>query len=220
LTKKDFDTPLGTVATDREMVERIAALADGQPNKKKGSLDFFVDEFVHRNEHSIEFQVLFLQYLFGGRENFKIVPILCTAFHRHGSGTAASSEIENEVDQFVTALSRTISEKGDVCCIAGVDLSHIGRRFGQDVSLSPELIAGAETEDREMLDHVLKADSEGFIEFIRKEKDRRNVCGVPAIYSLLKVLKPGSSALLSYGRAEEPDTDSLVTFAGAAFYTD
>jgi len=219
LTKKDFDTPLGTVATDRELVERIAGLTDEQSGPGERSLDFFVDEFAHRNEHSIEFQVLFLQYLFGGRENFKIVPILCTTFHQYGSATVVSSEVEREVDRFVNALSRAIDERDDVCCIAGVDLSHIGRRFGQDVSLSPELIARAETEDREMLDHVLKGDSEGFIEFIRKENDRRNVCGVPAIYSLLKVLKPGSSALLSYDRAEEPDTGSLVTFAGAAFYS-
>ena len=221
LTRKDFDTPLGTATTDRELVERIAELTVGQSDRgpSQGSLDFFVDEFAHRNEHSLEFQVVFLQYLFGGREDFKIVPILCTAFHQYGTGTAASSEVETEVDRFVTALSRAIAEKGDVCCIAGVDLSHIGRRFGQDVSLSPELIESAETEDREMLDYVLKGDSEGFLEFIRKENDRRNVCGVPAIYSLLKVLKPGSSTLLSYGRAEEPDTDSLVTFAGAAFYS-
>lgn len=94
LTKKDFDTPLGTVATDRELVERIAGLTGEQSGPGQGSLDFFVDEFAHRNEHSIEFQAVFLQYLFGGRENFKIVPILCTAFHQYGSGAAAPSEVE------------------------------------------------------------------------------------------------------------------------------
>ncbi len=214
LTRKDFDTPLGAVSTDRELVERIGELS---------GIDFFVDEFAHRNEHSIEFQVLFLKYLFGNREDISITPILCTAFHQYENGSAPSSAVEEEVEQFVTALSRAVAEKEKVCCIAGVDLSHLGRRFGQDVSLSPEMIARAETDDREMLDYVLKANSEGFLEFIRKEKDRRNVCGVPAIYTLLRVLnevqKPDRSALLNYDRAEEPETDSLVTFAGISFYS-
>jgi len=31
----------------------------------------------HRNEHSIEFQVIFLQHLFGAESGPKIVPVLC-----------------------------------------------------------------------------------------------------------------------------------------------
>jgi AmmeMemoRadiSam system protein B len=218
LTKKDFETPLGRVATDRNLVEKVANRLGGQEGKgtKSDRMDFFADEFAHRSEHSIEFQVLFLQYLFGGREEIRIVPILCTAFHQH----TAYSETQEEVESFLCALSQTIGEEEGICCIAGVDLSHIGRRFGQDVTLSPALVREAEAEDRAMLAYVLKGDSEGFLESIRREGDNRNVCGVPAIYSLLKLIKPKSSRLLRYGRAEEPNTHSLVTFAGAAFYSD
>ena len=72
LTRKDFETPLGLVRTDRAYVDRIAALAGG---------DLFDDELAHRTEHSIEFQVVFLQYLLAGRRDFSIVPILAGSFH-------------------------------------------------------------------------------------------------------------------------------------------
>ncbi len=72
LTCKDFETPLGVVATDRSYVDRISALA---------GRELFEDELSHRSEHSIEFQVVFLQYLLGGRRDFTIVPILCGSFH-------------------------------------------------------------------------------------------------------------------------------------------
>ena len=67
LTFKDFETPLGVVPTDRAYVDRIASLA---------GRDLFDDELCHRTEHSIEFQVVFLQYVLGGRRDFSIVPIL------------------------------------------------------------------------------------------------------------------------------------------------
>ena len=60
LTCKDFETPLGVVPTDRAYVDRIASLA---------GRDLFDDELSHRTEHSIEFQVVFLQYVLGGTAN-------------------------------------------------------------------------------------------------------------------------------------------------------
>src|SRR5512146_3352855 len=75
-----FETPFVTVETDREFVQQLQA---------KCADDFFVDEYLHRGEHSLEFQVLFLKYvaqqraaLRGESERpFKIVPILVSSFH-------------------------------------------------------------------------------------------------------------------------------------------
>ena len=74
LTLKDFETPLGVVPTDRQYVERIAAAAGEE---------LFDDELVHRAEHSIEFQVVWLQYVLGKERPFSIVPILVGSFHDH-----------------------------------------------------------------------------------------------------------------------------------------
>ncbi|HTN73512.1 MAG TPA: AmmeMemoRadiSam system protein B, partial [Methylomirabilota bacterium] len=75
LTLKDFETPLGTVETDREFVSRLHDACKA---------DFFADEYLHRGEHSIEFQVLYLKYIAKKRAEltgeperpFKIAPIL------------------------------------------------------------------------------------------------------------------------------------------------
>jgi hypothetical protein len=56
-------TPLGDVEVDGEVANDIV--------KETGIVD--VDEVAHRHEHSIEVQLPFLQYLYGGK--FKFVPI-------------------------------------------------------------------------------------------------------------------------------------------------
>ncbi len=62
LTSKDFETPLGLVPTNRSYLDSIVAMV---------GRDYFDDELAHRTEHSIEFQVVFLQYLLGGRRDFR-----------------------------------------------------------------------------------------------------------------------------------------------------
>src|SRR5205814_3982684 len=54
LTRKDFKTPLGIVPTDQEYIDRLVKhYGDG----------LFDDPLAHLPEHSIELEVVFLQYL-------------------------------------------------------------------------------------------------------------------------------------------------------------
>src|SRR5262249_56372138 len=55
LTRKDYGTPLGPARADRDFVEALSARA---------AQDCFGSELAHRNEHSVEFQAVFLQYLY------------------------------------------------------------------------------------------------------------------------------------------------------------
>src|SRR5258708_36239068 len=71
-TRKDYMTPLGAVETDHDLVGRLAA--------RYTQGDLFAEELLHRNEHSIEFQALFLAWALG-TEGYKIVPILVGSFH-------------------------------------------------------------------------------------------------------------------------------------------
>ncbi|MCX8012464.1 MAG: AmmeMemoRadiSam system protein B, partial [Desulfobacterota bacterium] len=66
LTRKDFDTPFGVIPSDQEIISQL---------ENKLGRDFFVDEFVHRNEHSLELQVIYLEYLFEKAFQVRIVPI-------------------------------------------------------------------------------------------------------------------------------------------------
>src|SRR5260370_1941033 len=70
--RKDYMTRLGASETDRDLVGRLAA------RYTRG--DLFAEELLHRNEHSIEFQALFLAWALG-TEGYKIVPILVGSFH-------------------------------------------------------------------------------------------------------------------------------------------
>ena len=84
LTCKDFETPLGVVSPpDRAYVDRIA-FARRPPTWTTSSR-------TATTEHSIEFQVVFLQYVLGGQREFSIVPILVGSFPRP-DGTGRRSD--------------------------------------------------------------------------------------------------------------------------------
>lgn len=205
LTLKDFETPLGTVANDREFGEELLKAC---PWLKE-------DEFSHRGEHSIEFQAVFLQYLFGGRRDFRIVPVLCGAFEKKPGEQARPAEIP-QIESFIEALAQSFAKRGrSVCIIAGADLSHVGNRFGDQVPMNEQLLSYLESQDLETLDYVGKVDANGFYESVTANGGRRKICGLPNIYTMLRVIGEGSGRLVRYMQAVEKETDSVVTFASA-----
>src|SRR5262245_29355243 len=71
LTRKKFMTPLGTVPTDQQYIDRLVAhYGDG----------LFEDELCHLPEHSVELEVVFLQYLYENRRPIRIVPLVVGSF--------------------------------------------------------------------------------------------------------------------------------------------
>jgi AmmeMemoRadiSam system protein B len=209
LTEKDFETPFGTVRSEKRFISLL---------KQKCKEDFFQDEFVHKTEHSVEFQVLFLKYLFQHNNGIAIIPVLCSSMHRSIAKGISPYE-EEEIKDFIDALRATLAEfDDDVCIIAGVDLSHIGQRFNQNITVTDTIIDQLEKNDKKLLAPVLEGDAENFMKLINEQQDRTNVCGIPAIYTLLKVIKPAESKLLLYDQAVDYTTNSIVSFAGAGFY--
>jgi hypothetical protein len=209
LTQKDFVTPLGKLETDRELVDDLQSRCSG---------DLFADEGTHRNEHSIEFQCVFLRYLYPEPSPLKIVPILCGSFHQAMERRISPMELK-PVRQFIESLQALVSSFGeDVCIIASADLAHVGHQFGDREGIGEVGLTVLAAEDQEMLGYVEKMDGEGFFSFISRERDRRRICGLPAIYTLLKVLEAEKGRLLKYGQAFTPETQSVVTFASLAFY--
>ena len=79
VSRKHFETPLGVVQTDKQFVGRLGQKLAAHPDG--AGLNLFADELAHRPEHSIEFQVIFLQHLLAEHREFKIVPILVGSFH-------------------------------------------------------------------------------------------------------------------------------------------
>jgi len=210
LTDKDFETPLGIVPSDKSFISSLT---------RKCKYDFFEDEFVHRAEHSIEFQAVFLRYIYGQKRELKIVPVLCGAFEKFYTGGSPQQE-DPEFQDFIFSLTSLVKEREcSVCFIAGVDLSHVGKRFGQDVSMNSGLLYQVREHDSKLIQKVLDFDAEGFLKYIQIEKDCYNVCGVPGIYTLLKIIDSKKSRMLMYDHSVDKNTQSVVSFMSAALYS-
>jgi AmmeMemoRadiSam system protein B len=209
LTRKDFVTPLGTLTVDEELVDAVQSRCPG---------DLFKDESVQRSEHSIEFQCVFLRYLYPEPNPLKIVPILSGSFHEAIDKEVSPMTLK-PIQQFIDALKEAVSFLGrKVCYVASADLAHMGLQFGDREGIHEYDLRVISQEDHEMLGYVERMDGEGFFSSISREKDRRRICGLPSIYSMLKILDANGGKLLNYDQAFTPETHSVVSFASLAFY--
>jgi len=210
LTLKDFETPLGVVRTDRDYVERIATAAGAE---------LFDDELLHRAEHSIEFQVVFLQYVLGKERPFSIVPILVGSFHDHLE--RGSDPIEDpQVRRFVEALKAAETASGkNVVYIGGIDLCHVGPEFGDPDPVDGQLQEIVRRFDGEMLDHAAAGDPARWFQTAATVSNRWRVCGLAATYTMLHAIGPATGRLLRYDQALDDRRTCCVSFASMVFHT-
>lgn len=208
-TDKDFETPLGVSLLNRHF---LAALESGFGEP------LYSNSFAHRDEHSAELQLLFLQKLFGGENPSKrIVPILFS-FPETIDEMNHPMFNPQRIGRFINALKKAVEEMGEkVCVIAGVDLSHVGQRFGQMDGVPKELLERVEKEDRRLLELIAEVDKKGFVEFMKEVNPKNHVCGFPALYVLLELLNGRKGKLLDYSQNVEGNNDSMVSFASMAY---
>ncbi len=200
-TGKDFQTPFGLAVTDRGVFAGVReAFGDS----------LFGEDLSHRTEHTIEFQLVFLQQLYRGVE-LKILPVLTSFSYLD----LEHPDRRNLVERFVEGLSEVLVASGRrVCIIASVDLAHIGPRYGDTLVPGPELVQETLARDRKVLEAVADGSAEGFAEEIRRERDARRVCGFSAIYTLLRLLPGARGRLLALDAGRVDDAGSFVTYAG------
>lgn len=208
LTRKNFETPLGTVPSETALIASL---------EKKLPFDPFKDEIVHKTEHTIEFQLLFLNYCFHDKVPFKIIPILCSSFH--DAITEGISPLDKPYfHAFINALRETVEASPyQTCFIASADLAHCGIRFGDASPPTSDFLRNLEREDRALLSSVEEMDGEAFYRSVQRDKDRRNICGLPPIYTLLSVLDADKGRLLDYQQSVEPGGGSVVSYASLVF---
>jgi MEMO1 family protein len=207
-TAKGFETPFGVLEVDRDVLDAV---------RQRVPDDLFAAELAHRNEHSVEFQAVWLKYLGSslGRGELRIVPILTSFAHEClvlGQSPAGQPEIARVLDALQSAMA-TVPRR--FCVVAGADLAHVGPRFGDAWQVGPAELARVETEDRALLDHVARGDAEGFFAEATRQRDRNRICGLSPIYGLLRLQAGGSGRLLHYG--QWPDPEGTVSFASVAF---
>jgi AmmeMemoRadiSam system protein B len=207
LCPKDFATPLGTVAHDRSLAQ---ALID---RLGEGITD---EQLLHRTEHSVEFQALWLAQLWPD-DPPAIVPILVGSFGDLAMD-GRSPSTDPEVQAFTDALREAIAaETRRVVVVASVDLAHLGPRYGHANGLDERAEREMEAADRRVLEHVAAGNAEAFFEEVARDGNARNVCGLASIYVTLR-LGAGRGELVRYGQGRiDPDSGSVVSFAAVAF---
>jgi AmmeMemoRadiSam system protein B len=205
-TLKAYETPLGPAAVDRDFVEVLG--------RRYGD-NLLASEAAHRIEHSIEFQAVMLRWALGDRRPFTVVPVLASFLHE-AVWEGGPPEGDARVPRFLDALGETIAaSRRRVCLIGGVDLAHVGPRFGDAAPNTPASLVEVEREDRAMLDAVMAGDAAGFYESVARDGDARRICGLSPIYAFLRALPGTPGRLIRY--QQWPDPAGAVTFCAAAF---
>jgi len=205
-TGQDFETPLGTTATDRAFLERIEA--------RCGDLRRF--EYDHLAEHSVELQVCWLQHLFGAAA-FKLVAFLCPD-PCGPSGTAPRDGQGVDLAEFARVLGEEIAaDPAQTVVVAGADFSHVGGYFGDEHPLDDGFLAHVREQDQAALRHIEAGDGAAFRESIAQAQNPTRICSAGCMFSLLTALPDARATVLRYHQAVEPTVQNCVTCAAVVF---
>ena len=208
LTDKDFETPLGITKSEQTQIRRL---------REAGRDIIASDDFIHRSEHSIEFQIIFLQHLLADNHNpFTIIPILCGSLQM-GLHEYTRQAYQEKAGPFLDNLKKIIADPDhETLIVAGVDFSHTGPKFGHEMPAT-YLENKSSEHDQNLLKHLSRLDAANFWEESRRVNDQFNVCGFSALACLLEVLPECHGEILNYETWHEAPTRSAVSFASVVF---
>ncbi|MGD0794729.1 MAG: AmmeMemoRadiSam system protein B [Dehalococcoidales bacterium] len=179
-----WQTPLGRVEIDSELAKKIVAV----------SQFFEEDEEAHREEHAVEVQLPFLQYL---KPDVRIVPIIL-----YDAPVAAYQQMGKDIARAIKEL------KKDVVIMASGDMTH------------HESAAAAKEKDLSAVEAMLALDID---ELTRRYKTRHiSMCAYPSVVCTIAAAKElGATAgeLVKYQSSGDAtgDYDDVVGYAGVIF---
>jgi AmmeMemoRadiSam system protein B len=178
-----WETPLGTAPVDEPLAEALLGSGSG----------FVEDALVHRDEHSLEMQMPFLQRLV---PELRVVPAMM------------GTQSRREVDALAEALAKALAGREDVVMVASSDLSHF---HPADV---------ANREDAIVVEQVSHFDADALMQ--RLEENHNVACGggpVVAVMKAARALGADQATVLKYadsGDVEEGDKGRVVGYLSAA----
>jgi len=178
-----WETPLGRVPIDERLAEALIA--------RDGS--FFDDAIVHREEHSLEMQLPFLQKLV---EDLHIVPAMM--------GTQSRDQVERAAE----AIAAAVAGRDDVILVASSDLSHY------------ETAAVANELDAVAVEQIGRFEADALMD--RLERHQNVACGggpLVAVMKAARALGADRATVLRYadsGDVPPGDKDHVVGYLSAA----
>lgn len=192
VSRDSWKTPLGVVETDIKLAELIVSQGGG-------ILKF--DEIAHSEEHSIEVQLPFLQYLF---RDFRIVAISVSS----GPCLANYESIASDICAAIKGTNTIV--------IASSDFTHYGASYGfaPPTEDPPDWVRKT---DMALIDEILSGDRDKFLYRGRKT----TVCGIGPIATLITVMNKmrAKAELVDYTTSFDVSgkSDSIVGYAGIVF---
>jgi AmmeMemoRadiSam system protein B len=207
LTRKDFVTPLGSARTETGLVDWLAGRAGDAVD---------MEDYCFSFEHTVEFQVVFLQHALG--PDVRILPILCGPF-AESLYRGGRPEDSDRVRRFFDALGELHDrEAGRLLWVLGVDMAHMGARYGDRFpALANEgRMSEVAMRDRRRMDAINAGDADGFWDQVQQNHDDLKWCGSSPFYTFLKSVPRLRGDVLRYEQWNI-DEQSVVSFAGMSF---
>ena len=170
----------------------------------------FAEEIHHRDEWSIELDLVWLQYL--RRENpCPIVPVLCGSFAHFMLGEA-NIEKEANFEPFIEVLRDEMTKRRTVVVASG-DLAHLGPAFdGPPLDEADQ--AKMKQDDTALIDTLAQGQAASFFEFMKSQYER-NVCGLSPFYFTLDLLQQTTGHTIAYDRCPaDQNNSSFVSVCG------
>jgi AmmeMemoRadiSam system protein B len=178
-----FQTPLGTAPVDEEIAAALVGHGPGVAEMPE----------PHREEHSLEMQLPFLQHLVPG---LRVVPVLM------------GYQVREDVDRLAVALAAAVAGRGDALLVASSDLSHY----------HPAPVANRL--DAKVVTAIERLDPDSLMDLL--ENSDGHACGggpVVAVMKAARALGADRSTVLRYadsGDVAEGDKARVVGYVSAA----
>ncbi len=199
----NWSTPIGEVITDLTFVDTIAT-AIGAPQP--------LDLYLHAQEHSIEFQMLFLAHLHHDH------PFEVAGFLTGNLPSTTGNPSEEEYLQNILEVFRATAQASGktVCYVAGADLAHVGPFFGDEMRIDTERLQTLSQADHQRLSHLATGQPGDFHQAVETSRNPDRICGSTPIF-MVASLAEGPGELLHYGQANAADGSQVVTFCSVAY---
>ncbi|MGV8151039.1 MAG: AmmeMemoRadiSam system protein B [Candidatus Woesearchaeota archaeon] len=196
ISMSGYETPFGLARTDQEFARMLL--------EKNNELK--TDDELFRDEHSVEVQIPFLQYVSKDKmHELKILPILL------------GSEID--IAKLALDLKDTIVESGKKAIfIISSDFTHYGRNY-HHIPFSTDVKKNIYETDRKAIEFIEHFDVDGWMEYV--QDNLMTICGFIPVAVLLKSIKKVPVRLEHYYTSADLDPESdyknAVSYAAIIF---
>lgn len=160
------------------------------------------DVLAYRNEHSVEFPIIFLDSFL---EDITIIPSIVAYANKKDDLKIISERIYKAIEPY----------KDEIFFISSIDLSHVGKKFGDRFYFDTKEV------DLMYIDMLSNLKNDEAFDFLKKHDNQTRIDGQFTNYvflEVLKMLKVSKGKLIDYRNYYESLTDSGVSYCSVGFY--